>query len=295
MNGKRTISLLSLVLMLALAAGMSLAQGSQPLAARSGAAGASPQASVGSGFTYQGRLTDGSGNPINDTCSLDFTLWDADSGGALIGHQLVTGIEVNDGYLTVLLNDGDEFGADAFEGEARWLKIGVKCSGDTDWSFLSGRQPLSATPYALSLRPGAIISGTVDNGPVLTVANQPGGTALYAAGDVTQDATAAGLVKAAVYVDCKSALLPPVHRYFNTISDEVTAQGLGFPVLEAGACILDFDFDLSERFWMAMAYNDTNATTVSCTLNSVSNDQLVCKRWDKDGNRTNGDIMVLVY
>jgi len=123
--------------------------------------------------------------------------------------------------------------------------------------------------------------------------NIAGGTALYAAGDVAQDATAAGLVKAAVYVDCKGTFPSPPHRYFNTVSGTVTS--IDFDYLTTGACILDFDFDLSNRFWVAMVYNDTNATMVSCTLSPVDNDRLICKRWDKDGNRKNGDIMVLVY
>jgi hypothetical protein len=172
MSRKRMISLLGVLLLLALAAGMTLALGSQPLMARSADDAASPQASVGSGFTYQGRLADGDGNPISNTCSLDFTLWDAENGGSVVGHQMVTGVEVNDGYLAVLLNSGGEFGEDAFTGQARWLKIGVKCSGDAGWSFLSGRQLLSAAPYALSLRPGALISGTVSGGgSVLEVSN----------------------------------------------------------------------------------------------------------------------------
>ncbi len=178
MSKKRTIFLLSVMLLLALAAGMSLAQGPQPPVGQSGRGAAGPQASVGSGFTYQGRLT-GGGTPIDDTCSLDFTLWDAENGGSVVGHQLVTGVAVDDGYLAVLLNDGGEFGADAFEGDARWLKIGVKCSGDADWSFLAGRQLLSAAPYALTLRPGAVISGTVEGEGALTVVNGgsgPGGT-----------------------------------------------------------------------------------------------------------------------
>ena len=143
--------------------------------ARSAADATSPQASVGSGFTYQGRLTDGGGNPISDTCGLDFTLWDAESGGAMIGQQIVTGVEVDDGYLAVLLNSGGEFGANAFTGEARWLKIAVKCSGDADWHILPGRQLLSAAPYALSLRPGTTISGTVTGRSILTVINGDGG------------------------------------------------------------------------------------------------------------------------
>ena len=385
MSKKRTFFLLSVMLMLTLAAGMSLAQGPQPPVGQSGSDAASPQASVSSGFTYQGWLTDGSGSPIDDTCSLDFTMWEAENGGSVVGHQLVTGVEVIDGYLAVLLNSGDEFGEDAFTGEARWLKIGVKCSADADWSFLSGRQLLSATPYALSLRPGARIVGEQAGSPILHVQNDSadsstgirgytsattgfspgvtgqsastdgrgvlglatastgttygvygqsastdgrgvlgdatatsgtttgvygqsrsadgyggyfgniaGGTALYAAGDVAQDAGAAGLVKAAVYVECKGVASPPPHRFFNTVSGNVTSHDVGYlPV--SGTCVLDFGFDLSARFWIAMAYSNSGATTVSCTLNSLSNYQLVCTRRDKDGNYETGDIMVLVY
>ena len=385
MSKKRTISLLSMVLIPAFAVGVGLALGSQSLAALNAADATSPQALVGSGFTYQGRLTDDGGNPVNDTCSLDFTLWDAESGGTLIGHQIVTGIEVNDGYLAVLLNNGGEFGENAFRGKARWLKIAVKCSSDAGWNILPGRQPLSAAPYALSLRPGAMISGTVVGKSILTVvngdggggglvgyssdatgvrglsmngfgvegisvnqvavygesannaaglftsthsfgvtgntfsddpqvaavegqnegggpgvagygndgpggyfANEAGGTVLYAAGAVAQDATADGLVKAAVYAHCGQHAV--VHRYFNTVGGEIYTGSWGL-----GWCHLYFDFDLSERFWIAMAYNDTNATIVSCTLSSTHNDSLLCMRWYSDGSPTDGDMMVLVY
>ena len=178
MSKKRTVSLLGVLLLLALAAGVTWALGPQPLMARSAAEVTSPQAAVGSGFTYQGRLTDDAGNPIDDTCGLDFTLWDAESGGSIIGHQLVGSVGVKDGYLTVLLNGGGEFGEWPFDGGARWLKIAVKCSGDADWHILPGRQLLSATPYALSLRPGALISGTVDDRNGLSVVNYGTGNAL---------------------------------------------------------------------------------------------------------------------
>lgn len=126
--------------------------------------------------------------------------------------------------------------------------------------------------------------------------NIGGGTALYAAGDVAQDATAAGLVKAAVYANCASTGWV-IHRSFNAVSGHTTIFGLGGPGIpfQTGSCVLDFDFDVSERYWIAMAYNDTNATMASCTLDSASNDQIVCKRWYSDGSLTNGDIMVLVY
>ncbi|MFN2227101.1 MAG: hypothetical protein ACK2UY_12355, partial [Anaerolineae bacterium] len=175
MSIKRAISLLVAVLALALVAGMTLAQAPEPQVVVGSAEGASLLASVGSGFTYQGRLLDGGGNPISDACDLDFTLWDAESGGSLIGHQIVFDTPVDQGYLAVLLNDGGELGADAFTGEARWLKIAVKCSGDATWEVLPGRQLLSAVPYALSLRPGAMISGTVAGRSGLIVVNGEGG------------------------------------------------------------------------------------------------------------------------
>lgn len=178
MTGKRTISLLGALLLLALAAGMTLALGSPSLAVRTAADATSPQALVGSGITYQGRLTGGDGQPVNDTCDLDFTLWDAETGGSMIGHQVVTGVAVDDGYLAVLLNGDGELGERPFDGQARWLKIAVKCSADADWSILPGRQLLSATPYALSLQPGAVISGTVADRNALSVVNYGTGNAL---------------------------------------------------------------------------------------------------------------------
>jgi hypothetical protein len=54
-----------------------------------------------------------------------------------------------------------DFGGSAFTGEARWLAISVRCpAGSGRHTALDPRQALTAAPYALTLRPGAIISGT---------------------------------------------------------------------------------------------------------------------------------------
>ena len=42
-----------------------------------------------------------------------------------------------------------DFGSNAFGGDARWLQIAVQCSGDTGFTTLSPRQPLTPAPYAL--------------------------------------------------------------------------------------------------------------------------------------------------
>jgi len=53
-------------------------------------------------------------------------------------------VAVTDGLFTVQL----EFGAAAFQGNARWLAIAVRCSGDTAYTDLPPRQALTAAPYA---------------------------------------------------------------------------------------------------------------------------------------------------
>ncbi|HEY3242955.1 MAG TPA: hypothetical protein VGM03_06335 [Phycisphaerae bacterium] len=113
-------------------------------------AGASP---LGTAFTYQGRLTDG-GSPANGVYDLQFSLWDALSGGAQIGSTICSdNINVSNGLFTVTLDFGEQF-----NGDARWLQIGTRAGGAAGncasgaYTVLSPRQPLTASPYALGLR-----------------------------------------------------------------------------------------------------------------------------------------------
>ena len=155
MKGKWTIMVSILVmLLLVLAVGLARAQEPQPPAE-----GVQPQGSVGiqaalgTAFTYQGQLKK-NGSPVNGNCDFQFSLWDAagngspPTGGNLIGSpQTKTGIAVINGLFTVQL----DFGAGAFTGDARWLQIAVKCTGDASYNTLSPRQPLTPSPYALAL------------------------------------------------------------------------------------------------------------------------------------------------
>ena len=125
-------------------------------------------AALGSGFSFQGVLeTDGT--PLDGECDLQFGLWDAGDEGTQIGAtQVISDVTVSDGLFAVQLNEGDEFGADAFTGAARWLEIGVQCAdGEGGFTTLSPRQPLTAVPYAHGLRPGASVAA--DAGTALSV------------------------------------------------------------------------------------------------------------------------------
>ena len=173
------------VLLLVLTVGYMYAQGPAPQAEPRGREGGHPQAPLGpqaqlgartplgSAFTYQGQLKDSGGNPIDDTCDFTFGLWDAESAGAQVGSDsVVTGVAVTNGYFAVNVNAGGEFGAGAFTGDERWLEVAVQCSADPAPVTLSPRQLLSAAPYAFTLQPGAVISGTVTGGRgVLDVIN----------------------------------------------------------------------------------------------------------------------------
>jgi hypothetical protein len=129
-----------------------------------------PQLQIGAAFTYQGQLKRGA-TPVTDNCSMDFRLYDQASGGNLVGGPIVLTVPVNNSLFTVQL----DFGASAFTGEARWLGIQVQCPGDGGYTDL-GSQLITTVPYALSLRPGAVISGSINNGPVLQLYNTDAST-----------------------------------------------------------------------------------------------------------------------
>lgn len=118
-------------------------------------AGAATAAPAGSAFTYQGELDSG-GLPLTGTPNLLFRLYDAMQSGNQIGSAIaMANYPVVAGLLTIDL----DFGAGAFNGEARWLEITV------DGNVLAPRQLLSATPYALralGVADGAVGAAQID-------------------------------------------------------------------------------------------------------------------------------------
>jgi hypothetical protein len=106
--------------------------------------GVSPQAALGTAFTYQGSLKRYN-QPVSDICNFEFKLYDgSDSGARLIGGPVNrNGVTVADGYFTVSL----DFGGNVFNGDTRYLGITVNC-GDGAVT-LSPRQAITPAPYAL--------------------------------------------------------------------------------------------------------------------------------------------------
>jgi hypothetical protein len=100
----------------------------------------------GTAFTYQGRLNDGAG-PAAGIYDLRFTIYDSASnpGGVVAGPLTNSAMAVSNGLFTVVL----DFGIKVFNGEDRWLEIGVRPNGGT-FADLSPRQPITPAPYAIT-------------------------------------------------------------------------------------------------------------------------------------------------
>jgi hypothetical protein len=133
------------------------------------------QAAIGTGFSYQGRLGDGS-NPANGMYDLQFKLYDSPSGTNQVGSaDIKEGVEVIDGLFSVWLDFGP-----VFDGTALYLEIAVKPTGGGGvYDILDPRQPLSPVPYALhaaSIADGAVTSSKIgepcDYGQVLANAGE---------------------------------------------------------------------------------------------------------------------------
>ena len=133
--------------------------------------GISVQATLGTTFTYQGRLTDAN-SPVSATCDFQFSLFDAVSGGRQVGNtQTVANVTVSGGLFTAPLNGSGEFGSNAFTGQARWLQIAARCpAGSGNFTLFDPRQPLTAAPYALFSRS----TGALNGYPVSSVAPTSG-------------------------------------------------------------------------------------------------------------------------
>ena len=128
------------------------------------ALGVPVQAQMGTAFTYQGRLLDANG-PANGDYDLQFTLYDANTGGSVVGSTMSEpNVTVANGVFMAEV----DFGAGVFTGDARWLKIEVRPAGIGNYTVLAPRQRVTPTPYALRALnppPGWLVTGNAATDP----------------------------------------------------------------------------------------------------------------------------------
>lgn len=130
-----------------------------------GDAGADVGAEVASKISYQGYLTDSEGNPVDGDATMAFVIFDAAEGGTPLWEH-VQPVTVSGGLFSVELGVPH----DIFNGQGLWLHVEV------NEQVLEPRQELLPGPYALSLKPGAKIMASINNGPVVEVENTDSGS-----------------------------------------------------------------------------------------------------------------------
>jgi hypothetical protein len=110
-------------------------------------------------LTHQGRLLDDSGQPITTDTQVTFTLYDSETGGAVI-WETAQMVEPNDkGFYTVRLgNEQTPIDARTLESGDVWLQVTVE--GNT----LEPRLQLRATPYAIrAQRAESVEDGSIES------------------------------------------------------------------------------------------------------------------------------------
>ena len=154
-----TIGLLAVALLLAFAVGQGRAQQANPESDRA----VSPDAPSASSnyIPIQGRLTDASGNPLNGTYLVTFRLYGVYEGGTALCTD-TRSIQVNNGLFSYYFTGCTA----ALDG--RQLYLGVQVESDAE---MTPRQYIDNVPYAWTLRPGAVISGTLGSNAILHIEN----------------------------------------------------------------------------------------------------------------------------
>lgn len=192
-------------------------------------------------FTYQGRLLDG-GQPANGYYDFIVTLWTSETVGTQIAAcedwtNPLNNHYVEDGIFTFHLQPTNAATRlEVFNGENRWIQVQVRPYDPLDvepYTTLP-RQPIAAAPYAFSLYPQAVISGTVEGGgfgdAALNIRAQhpwgggPYATALYAQSNTS---SAVRAVSGGTGVHAKSTFQYAVR------GDVITGTG-GFFTSDAG-------------------------------------------------------------
>jgi len=129
-------------------------------------------ADTGTAITYQGRLIDND-EYADGLYDMMFKLKLDPVGAPQVGPQLqIDDVEVLDGFFTVDL----DFGTGVFDGNDRYLQIGVRTADLDDpngYTYLTPRQRIMPTPYAIHAGPGA--GGSVYTGVAPITVNQQNG------------------------------------------------------------------------------------------------------------------------
>ena len=120
-------------------------------------------AAVPSTITYQGRLTNSSGEPIDTTVPMVFSICDDSASQVCVWGELHSNVEVVDGLFTVNLGTYTPIDENVFDYENRWLHVVVGSPGEA----IEPPIKLRSVPYAFRVESidgatGGVVSGYLE-------------------------------------------------------------------------------------------------------------------------------------
>lgn len=118
-------------------------------------------AALTNSITYQGRLLDDQGDPIDGSVAMIFSIYDAESGGTLLWTESHGALTASNGLVNLILGQGAPIPDSVFQAADRWLEI------DVNDQPISPRTKLTATPYTFSATSVEGDVSTSDSGLVI--------------------------------------------------------------------------------------------------------------------------------
>ena len=180
-------------------------------AAPSAAPQVAPASQVNTGMlSYQGYLTDASGEPLSGDVDITFRLYDAPSGGAALwteAHTNANAVPVEDGLFNVMLGSLTPISSTVWSSGASYL--GVQVGNDAE---MAPREVVGNVPTAMTVPDGAI------------------GTAQIAADAVETTQIADGAVTAPKLKPSYGFIRGDIAGQFHLNTDYQTVPGLSFSV-----------------------------------------------------------------
>jgi hypothetical protein len=104
---------------------------------------AQAQAEVPQMINYQGKLTNASGAPVNDTLQVVFTIYADEAGTTPLWTETQTAVEILKGVFNVLLGSVNPISYSVFDGSVRYLAVQV--GGDPE---ITPRKKMVSVAYA---------------------------------------------------------------------------------------------------------------------------------------------------
>lgn len=122
----------------------------------------SPTSSSTTTISYQGRLADSGGTPVNDTVGMTFRIYNAATGGSPLWTETYPAVQISDGLFHVLLGSTTPLPQSLFS-DNDTLYLGITVGADDE---MTPREQLASAPWALSVPDGAIGTNQIADGAV---------------------------------------------------------------------------------------------------------------------------------